>query len=295
MTLRKIATLLLGAGLTFGILGAGISATFSDQLSATENIQVGTLGCIIDSTTAGTIAAGGHSVTYDVPKIMSSAASSAPFTFTVKATGDIPTKLHLTQTTPAAPFTSLLASAADVTLAPAATHDYAVGLQWPELGPTDMGDTASITYTVACGELPPPTPLIHYTFKSTNADNIAGTAPGHPGAIGPSVAAVDNGPGSITLNFTPGGETGYLHCFEYVTDGNVPQQKLTSNGGVNYNNGTTDGDPIVLDGLFPFKCVGDGQPASASVTLTGISYVQVRMVFGAESDFRFDWTQFDAL
>ena len=153
MTLRKIATLLLGAGLTFGILGAGISASLQ-QLAERDREYPGRHPRLHhrQRRPPGVIAADGQSVTYDAGKILRSAASSAPFSFVVKATGDVPVNLHLTQTAPRAPFTSILGSRADVTLAPDATHDDDAGLQWTELGSSDMGELASITYTVACGE-----------------------------------------------------------------------------------------------------------------------------------------------
>lgn len=76
-------------------------------------------------------------------------------------------------------------------------------------------------------------------------------------------------------------------CFEYRTDGDTSQRR----GATNYN-------PAITDGLYPFVCRGEmGQtpPSDYPLTLTAREYVEVRMVFGAEADERFDWTRFDLL
>jgi hypothetical protein len=162
MSLRKIASLVAGSALVVGLLGtSGVGASFLDQATAQMDVQVGTFGCTVDSTTPGAVVSVDlHSVTYSAPEILASAAGSLPFAFTVTSTGDVPVLIHLTQTTPVAPFTSLLAAPADVTLAAFASTTYAGGLQWPELGMADLGALASITYTANCGEVPAgPTPL----------------------------------------------------------------------------------------------------------------------------------------
>ena len=161
MGLRKIASLFAGLVLVAGLLGSGVGAAFVDQVTAQMNVQVGTFGCTIDSTTPGAVVSADlHSVTYDAPEILASAPGNLPFDSTVTSTGDVPVLVHLTQTTPAAPFTSMLAAPADVTLAAFASITYAGGLQWPELGTSDLGVVASITYTADCGEVPAgPTPI----------------------------------------------------------------------------------------------------------------------------------------
>jgi outer membrane protein assembly factor BamB len=79
----------------------------------------------------------------------------------VKSTGSIPVKLGVTQTTPIAPFASILtAPVPDVTLNQSETHDYVAGLQWPELTNASLGKRVSISYTVSCveaGASPSPT------------------------------------------------------------------------------------------------------------------------------------------
>ena len=54
----------------------------------------------------------------------------------------------------------------------------------------------------------------------------------------------------------------------------------------------TNYNPAVTDGLYPFICVND---STDTMTLTADEYVEIRMVFGAESDERFDWTRVEVL
>ena len=155
MSLRKVAGLLGAFGLMAGLIGGGVGAQFTDQVTAVQNIHVGTFGCEITDaspTPAAVIAFDKKSVSYTAPDIASSAAGSAPFSFTVTSTGTIPALLHVTQTTPSDTlFTSLLpAPVTDVTLAQNATKTYNAGLQWNELGLANLGEHVSITYTVAC-------------------------------------------------------------------------------------------------------------------------------------------------
>jgi hypothetical protein len=76
----------------------------------------------------------------------------------------------------------------------------------------------------------------------------------------------------------------FWSCFEYRSDGDTTQV-IAENGGLNYN---TD----ILDGLYPYTCVNNN---TAAQTLTADEYVEIRMVFGAERDERFDWTRFDVM
>ena len=107
---------------------------------------------------------------------------------------------------------------------------------------------------------------------STNDDNrAAGWA---------HVNLLSTAPGAVTLEFVS--TRGFASCFEYRTDGDT-SQVLPDNGGNNYN---TD----ITDGLYPFTCESN---TTSIKTLFADEYVEVRMVFGAESDERFDWTRFD--
>lgn len=266
----------------YGVIGS--SAAFTSQATALQNVAVGVLGCSISSSNPDVQIVNTptvHTATYTTPRIMASAPGSAPFPFTITSTGDIPVKVHVTQTVPAAPFTSLLADpVADVTLNPTDdTHDYAAGLAWTELSNANMGTTAAITYTVSCVETS--MAFTDAVFPSTNAWNRAGTTPGHTGQW----AYVDAtpGPGTVTLTFHQ--PHAFYSCFEYRYDGNVPDQRTSP---TNFNSDVTDG-------LWPYKCLNVAG-STATVTLgPTVQYVEVRLAFGAETDERFGWTRFDAL
>jgi len=88
------------------------------------------------------------------------------------------------------------------------------------------------------------------------------------------VDQVSVGVGEVTLEFIS--TRGFASCFEYRTDGDTSQVI-----GVNYN---TD----ITDGLYPFYCQNNN---SSIHTISANEYVEVRMVFGAERDERFDWTR----
>ncbi|MDP9467685.1 MAG: hypothetical protein M3P32_02935 [Chloroflexota bacterium] len=146
--MRKIATLLVALGLTLGLLGAGISATFTDSATGTTTVSVGTFNIDLSSSTPGAVVTGGN-ISLTFPTIQSSAAGSAPLVFTVTSTGSIPALIHVTATTPVAPFTDRLGSVADFTLTQGQTHVFDAGLSWPELFNGDLGTSAAVTYTVS--------------------------------------------------------------------------------------------------------------------------------------------------
>ena len=109
MSLRKLAGLLAALGLVAGMLGSGLGAQFLDSVTGTENIQVGSFGCEISSTSDGAylgayVDGHAHSVTYNAPPILSSAPGSAPFAFTVTNYGSIPDVLTLTPPAASAPW-----------------------------------------------------------------------------------------------------------------------------------------------------------------------------------------------
>ena len=302
MSLRKIAVLLAAGGLAVGLIGGGVGAQFADQVTATQNFNVGTFSCIITDGGGGTVSADQKSVEFTSPSIMSSAAGTAPFHFTVQNSGQINAQLTVSEA-PAlsSPWSYMpITPGASFPLAASVSQVIGVGVQWTPLSQSDTGTHGTVTYTVNCGEVPPVVPggpLGFFGLNSTNADNLANTTPGRVGGgIGPNVTAVDNGGGSITLTFSPGSQTGYQSCFEYAINGNAPEQRLVASVGppIVYR---TNYLATLTDGMWPFKCVGDGAPATDSVTVNvGVGgHVQVRMSFGAEGDYRFDWTQFNAV
>jgi hypothetical protein len=66
----------------------------------------------------------------------------------------------------------------------------------------------------------------------------------------------------------------FIACFEVRIDGEAPQAPE------NFN-------PDVTDGLWPYLCLSGG---TESRTFEADETVEIRMVFGAEGDERFDWT-----
>ena len=139
-------------GLAVGLIGAGVGAQFTDQVTANENISVGTFPCKIVGTTAGTIAGDGKSVSYTAPSPTNSAPGSAPFSFTVENTGTINQVLQVSTSPLGSPFSAILSPATDVILAPTATQVYSAGLQWGELTNANLNTSGTLTYTVNCNE-----------------------------------------------------------------------------------------------------------------------------------------------
>ena len=161
MSLRKVAGLLGAFGLAIGLVGGGVSAAWADQVTAVEKVTVGSFSCTITGATPGSpttprpvIAADAKSVTFTTATIMSSAAGSIPFGFTVRNRGTMPMVLTVEMTALAAPFSSILVDpVAPVTLGttnPSYQKVYAAGIQWTELGNANIGQAVSITYTVHC-------------------------------------------------------------------------------------------------------------------------------------------------
>ncbi len=70
----------------------------------------------------------------------------------------------------------------------------------------------------------------------------------------------------------------FASCFEYRSDG-----EDTTDPRDNFNSD-------IEDGLWPFVCVNN---ETVTKTLSAREYVEIRMVFGAEGDERFDWTRVD--
>ncbi len=152
MSLRKIAGLFAGFALTVGLIGNGVMASFSDSVTANENISVGTFQCLVVQPSDGLIAGDGKSVTYTAPTINSSAAGSAPFSFSVQNTGSIDAVLTVSASPVSAPWSIMNQPFAAVPLAAGATHVYNTGIQWTELDNSNLGQTGTVTWTVSCNE-----------------------------------------------------------------------------------------------------------------------------------------------
>lgn len=88
---------------------------------------------------------------------------------------------------------------------------------------------------------------------------------------------VDEGVGEATFEFIS--TRNFYSCFEYRTDGDTSQ--ITTP-----NNPNKD----IADGYYPYFCQINN---SRVKTIKANQYIEIRMVFGAERDERFDWTRFD--
>jgi hypothetical protein len=177
VSLRKTAGLLAAFGLMVGLIGGGIGAVFTDQVTADEQISVGTFECLIVEPSDGIIAGDGKSVSYTAPTIMSSAPGSAPFSFTVAATGSIPAVLQVSTSPVSAPFSIIGAPFADQVVAYPGTYTYNTGVQWAELTSDNEGATGTVTWTIDCVEAPPESLVIF--------DNTPAVLPGNLASYGP--------------------------------------------------------------------------------------------------------------
>jgi hypothetical protein len=86
---------------------------------------------------------------------------------------------------------------------------------------------------------------------------------------------LDTRVGEVDIEFVS--TRNFYSCFEYRSDGEGPDSPD------NFN-------PDIEDGLWPFLCVNN---ETVTKTLSALEYVEIRMVFGAETDERFDWTRVD--
>ena len=169
MDLRKTAGLLAAAGLSAGLIGGGVGAAFQDQVTAQQNINVGTFECLIVEPSDGTVSGDGKSVTYDAPTVLSGGAGSSPFSFKVKATGAIPVLATISHSALSGTFYSLNDPVAPAGIDAGSTKTYHVGLAWSDLAGFE-GATLSITYTVDCNEVTSLT-----TFGSSTVTESGGT------------------------------------------------------------------------------------------------------------------------
>ena len=156
MSIRKLAGLAAGFALAVGLLGSGVSAVFTDQVTAKQNINVGTFSCQIVHATAGDITSGGKSLLFNAGTISSSAASNSPLSFTVKNMGSIPQVLTITPVFTASvgdgKFSDMLGTPAPVALTNGQSATYNGGIQWTTLDDDNLNEAVSVQYTVNCGE-----------------------------------------------------------------------------------------------------------------------------------------------
>ncbi len=118
-----------------------------------------------------------------------------------------------------------------------------------------------------------------YDYPSTNQENKDGENFARPGVIGPHVNLIEARVGEVVLEFVV--PLNYLACFEYRSDCDTTQAISPDH----YN-------PWLDDDLYPFVCV---QNNTIQKTISVEHYVEIRLTFGGERDWDFDWTRFDAL
>jgi hypothetical protein len=88
---------------------------------------------------------------------------------------------------------------------------------------------------------------------------------------------VATNPGVVVIEFN--NPRSFASCFEYRIDGVAP------GAASNYN-------PAVTDGMWPFVCKNN---STEQRTFIVTSSLEIRMVFGAETDERFDWTSVEVI
>ena len=176
MRTRKHAAMATTFALALMVVGAGVYASWSEQGTAVQSVEVGTFGMrIVAAAPGGEISPDEKSVTYTVPEIIHSAASNAPFDFTVELVGEIPARVSAAVTSPpTAPFEALpLDPAGDTVLHQGEQVVFHGGVGWPELGMGDLGTSTFITYTISASEGPERPVLVEPTAveKSCNAND----------------------------------------------------------------------------------------------------------------------------
>ena len=257
MSLKKVVGLLAGFALAVGLIGAGVGAVFTDSVTAKENINVGTFGCAISSTSPGAAlgdwkANGYHSVTYTAPTITSST-GSAPFNFTVTSTGTIPVQVTVIQPSLSAPWSSLLVDPGAQNLTafpnPGDSYTYNAGLAWAGLTNTDLGTSGSATWTVNCGEVPP-VGVAYYAVNNGGTQFASGTwvrstSPIASTAVvgGGTATQSVSGSGAVNLAITAGGP--YADNGFYVPLGTVAS--LASSGYTVTGTGSQFGTNVYFD------------------------------------------------
>ena len=93
------------------------------------------------------------------------------------------------------------------------------------------------------------------------------------------VDQISTGVGTTDLQFIS--TRPFASCFEVRTDGDTRQKTSETNH-----------NPDITDGLYPYYCQNNSKD---TVTVYAAEYVEVRMVFGGETDERFDWTRFEVI
>lgn len=152
MRTRKVAMLAALAALALLLAGAGLRAAFTDSATATQNVSVGTFNIDVTAPAPAVVDLAAGTVTLDSGTLLSSAAGSRPFAFTVTSTGSIPVSVTVAASALPAPFSDLLTDVGPVLLAQNESHVFNGGIAWTELGNPNIGQNVSIVYTITAAE-----------------------------------------------------------------------------------------------------------------------------------------------
>lgn len=94
------------------------------------------------------------------------------------------------------------------------------------------------------------------------------------------VDVVNSDDGNVVLNFVSTKD--FESCFEYRTDLDIAQ--------TDEDNDSDDDDTSITDSPYQYVCVNN---SIQTVTLSGINYVEIRMVHSVENDEHIDWTRYE--
>jgi predicted ribosomally synthesized peptide with SipW-like signal peptide len=329
--IRKAAVALAAGGTALGLISMGVGASFSDAGSATQTIKTGNLSCTLSSTdTAAVVSNGGHTITVNLPDIVSSAAGSAYSNVSVNNIGSMPLVVHWTEATsgtatwqPTGTFGYTLGSngnllSTDLTLAAGASHAYDnLGFQWTALTNADLGATASVAYTANCADVPPaPASNISFIGLATEAGHAALNLPAGAQAgdtilvleAGSSAPATPTGYTSVQSTTAPrsatfyrtmvAGDTAVPAAATTVTDVEIAVYRGVASVGShtsysqNSNNvGLSGGSPL----YFPLKSVPlDGVTGPAMTKTDGSSWV-VNMGYDAYASTNMNLLSFNTI
>ncbi len=118
-----------------------------------------------------------------------------------------------------------------------------------------------------------------YDFPSTNELNKNNENPLRYGQDAPHVNLVEADIGQVTLEFIM--PYTYLACFEYRSDGESSQY------------GDIYPHPVVTDDFYYYYFCMNSSNSPYEKTFYADEYVEIRLAFGAERDWDFNWTRFD--
>lgn len=118
-----------------------------------------------------------------------------------------------------------------------------------------------------------------YTPSSTNDINRVNEW-AHVNELGVDV-------GEVTLEFVQ--PRSFASCFEYRTDGDT-SQVIDEEHFLEYYGVVDEAEGLQQ---YPYFCLST--ISTLTETFFANEYVEIRMIFGAEGDERFDWTRFDVL